>query len=288
MGSGTTVNEAIRAARREAGLSLRELAHRIAVSPATLSAMENGKTGVTVDRLHALATAMGTDASRLLGAGGGSAPSARTAPARLTSVAAESSETGWRCFPALPIDPVLSAAIAAFVETGYHGATMRSLAARAGMSVPGVYHHYRDKQDLLVRILDMTMDEVRWRVRAARDEGHTSIERVALMVEALALYHTHRRELAFIGASEMRSLEAANRVRITQSRNEVQYMLADEIASAVAGGQLRTAHPRVAARAITTMCTSLPQWFRAEGSSSPEEIAAEYAEFALDLLRRQE
>ncbi len=286
MGSGTTVNEAIRAARREAGLSLRELAHRIAVSPATLSAMENGKTGVTVDRLHALATAMGTDASSLLGGGGGRASSARTAPVGPTL--AESSETGWRCFPALPIDPVLSAAITAFVETGYHGATMRSMAARAGMSVPGVYHHYRDKQDLLVRILDTTMDEVRWRVRAARDEGRTSIERVALMVEALALYHTHRRELAFIGASEMRSLEAANRVRITESRNEVQYMLADEIASAVAGGQLRTAHPRVAARAITTMCTSLPQWFRAEGSSSPEEIAAEYAEFALDLLRRQE
>lgn len=285
MESGNTVNEAIRAARREAGLSLRELAHRIAVSPATLSAMENGKTGVTVDRLRALATAMGTDASSLLG--GGSAPSVRTAPAGPTAGAAESSETGWRCFPALPIDPVLSAAIAAFVETGYHGATMRSLAARAGMSVPGVYHHYRDKQDLLVRILDTTMDEVRWRVRAARDEGRTPIERVALMVEALALYHTHRRELAFIGASEMRSLEAANRVRITQSRNEVQYMLADEIASAVAAGQLRTAHPRVAARAITTMCTSLPQWFRAEGSSSPEEIAAEYAEFALDLLRRQ-
>ncbi|MFD4183721.1 TetR/AcrR family transcriptional regulator, partial [Rhodococcus sp. NPDC058514] len=131
----------------------------------------------------------------------------------------------WRAFPALRIDPVLAAAIDSFVETGYHGATMRSLAGRAGMSVPGVYHHYRDKQELLVRALDLTMDELHWRVRAARDEGATAIARVALIVEALALFHTHRRELAFIGASEMRSLEPANRARISASRNQVQYLL---------------------------------------------------------------
>ncbi|WP_280506430.1 helix-turn-helix domain-containing protein, partial [Nocardia farcinica] len=48
-------HEAIRAARRAAGLSLRELARRIEVSPATLSAVENGRTGLSVARLARLA-----------------------------------------------------------------------------------------------------------------------------------------------------------------------------------------------------------------------------------------
>jgi hypothetical protein len=65
-------------------------------------------------------------------------------------------------------------------------------------------------------------------------------------------------------------------------------VLDDEIAAAVEAGQLATANPRNAGRAISTistMCTSLPQWFPVDGPSTPEQIATEYAEFALDLLR---
>lgn len=275
---GTPVHEAIRAARLAAGLSLRELARRIDVSPATLSAIENGKTGVSVERLQILAHALETTAAQLL--------DTRSVPPARNHELQPSATGSWREFLPMAVDPVLSAAIEGFVETGYHGATMRSIATKAHMSVPGMYHHYRDKQDLLVRILDLTMDELHWRVRAARDEGASSIERVALIVEALALYHTHRRELAFIGASEMRSLEPANRARIAKSRNELQHMLDHEIASAIAAGALSTRHPRDAGRAISTMCTSLPQWFRIDGPSTPEQVAREYADFALDLLRR--
>ncbi len=179
---------------------------------------------------------------------------------------------------------MLAAAIDSFVETGYHGATMRSIAARAGMSVPGVYHHYRDKQDLLVRALDLTMDELHRRVRAARLDGPNGRERVTRVVEALALFHTHHRELAFIGASEMRSLNPADRDRITASRNGIQYLLDADIDTALAEANRSTAHARDAGRAIATMCTALPQWFRLDGPSSPEQIATTYADFALGLL----
>ena len=275
----TSVNETVRATRIEAGLSVREVARRIGVSAATISAIENGRTGISVDRLRALAEALGTDVNQLLDPR--TTPPQRPTPDRTGSAAGD-----WRVFPELNIDTVLAAAVACFVETGYHGATMRGLAERAGISVPGVYHHYRDKQDLLVRLFDITMDELHWRVAAARDEGETSVARIALIVEALALYHTHRRDLAFIGASEMRSLVGANRTRITESRNAIQYLLDEQIDTAVAEGQLQTRHAHNAGRAIATMCTSLCQWFRMDGPSSPEDIAAEYANFALDLLQQ--
>ncbi|TQF68790.1 TetR family transcriptional regulator [Rhodococcus spelaei] len=289
MSDPSRVAQSVRQARLSAGLTLREVARRLSISPGTLSAIENGKTGISVERLDALAIALGTTASHLLGSGAARPRRVRTyrdeTPGSTTATAHSAGH--WREFPTLPIDPVLAAAIDAFVDTGYHGATMRSIAQRAGISVPGVYHHYRDKQDLLVRALDLTMDELHWRVRAARDEGATAVERVGLIVTALALFHTHRRALAFIGASEMRSLQPANRSRIAHSRNRIQYLLDAEIDAGVAGGHLTTAHPRDAGRAIATMCTSLPQWFRIGGPSTPEQIADEYADFALDLLGRQ-
>ncbi len=275
----------VRQARIAAGLSLRAAAQRIGVSPATLSAVENGKTGISVPRLRVLATVLGTTVSWLVG----EQESAMTGAARPDSPPADTATPGtespdWRKFPPMDIDPVLAAAITSFVETGYHGATMRSIARRAGMSVPGVYHHYHDKQELLVRALDLTMDELHWRVRAARRDAETGRARVAHVVEALALFHTHRRELAFIGASEMRSLTPANRLRIANSRNELQYILDADIDTALAEENRSADRARVAGRAITTMCTSLPQWFRLDGPATPEQIAAEYAEFALGLL----
>ena len=199
----------LRQARTAAGLSLRETAARLGVSPATLSAVENGKTGISIPRLRTAAAELGTTVSWLVGEQPADQPPRTTAHTRTPPPAGPA--RNWREFPPLALDPALSAAIDTFVETGYHGATVRSIAERAGMSVPGVYHHYRDKQELLVRALDLTMDELHWRMPAAGAEGATAVLRLAHTVEALALFHTHRRKLAFIGASEMRSLTPANR-----------------------------------------------------------------------------
>lgn len=275
----------VRQARAAAGLSLRAAAQRVGVSPATLSAVENGKTGVSIPRLRTLAAELGTTMPWLIGAGQPIANASRRSRPPEIRVDLDGGEPrAWREFPPLEIDPVLAAAIGSFVETGYHGATMRSIAQRAGMSVPGVYHHYQDKQQLLVKVLDLTMDELHWRVRAARDEASTGRARVQQLVEALALFHTHRRELAFIGASEMRGLTPANRRRITASRNEIQYLLDEDIDAAIAEEDLAADHARVAGRAIATMCTALPQWFRLHGPVTPERIATEYAAFALRLI----
>lgn len=280
-GEPANLGARLRQARLAAGLTLRETARRIDVSPATLSAVETGKTGVSVPRLRLLATELGTTTQWLIGE-----QPARTPPPRQRGAVDPVGEAArvWREFPPLDIDPVLAAAIDSFVETGYHGATMRSIAQRAGMSVPGVYHHYRDKQDLLVQALDLTMDELHWRVGAARREAGTGRDRVTRVVEALALFHTHRHALAFIGASEMRSLNPGNRQRITASRNELQHLLDEDIDTALIEAKSSTGHARAAGRAIATMCTALPQWFRLDGPATPEQIATDYADFALGLL----
>jgi AcrR family transcriptional regulator/DNA-binding XRE family transcriptional regulator len=271
---------AIRAARQEAGLSVRALAARMQLSPATISAVENGRTGVTVARLSEFAEVLNVPATRFL------APMRRSVgPVRVSHHRkSECAQIDWRTFPALSIDPILVGAIDSFVETGYHGTTMRGLASRTGISVAGIYHYYKDKQHLLVRILDLTMDDLHWRVAAARDDAANDIDAIALIVEALALFHTHRRKLAFIGASEMRSLTGPGQRRITLSRNRLQHILDDTIDRAMAEGHIHPADVRAAGRAIATMCTSLPQWFHTGGRSSPEEIARLYARFALSIL----
>lgn len=264
------LGERLRAARREAGLTLREVATSLGVSTGTWSAVENGQTRLTPERLRAAATVLSADSEQLL------------RPANPRAIRAPST---WRDFPALDLPAPLAGALSAFVELGYAGATVRDIAARAGLSVPGVYHHWPSKQHLLVALLDLTMDDLLRRSRAARAEGDGPVERFEFLVECLALYHAHRSQLGFIGASEMRSVEEPARARIAAARTEQQRMVDDEVLEGCRRGLFATGLPREAARAVVTLCTGLPQWWSPSGPSTAAQVAEHYVGFALDLVR---
>lgn len=276
-----TIGARVRAGRTAMGLTLRELAIRLHVSPATMSALENGKTGIGLTRLQQIAGVLGLSVSDLLRERqeppGGAVPAARRG-ARSTV------DGDWRAYGPLQLDPVLAAALAAIRDKGYHGCTVREIAERADLSVPGIYHHYRSKQDMLVALLDLTMEDLLRRSLAARDAGATAAERFALIIESVALYHSNRPELAFLGASEMRSLLPHSRTRIAALRRDQQQMVDDEVNAAIADGTFTTARHHDASRAVVTMCTALPQWFDPNGPASPQDIATLYVGFALDLM----
>ncbi|MET1058656.1 MAG: TetR family transcriptional regulator [Nocardioides sp.] len=279
----------LRELRSSRGLTLRDLAALLEVSPATLSAIETGKTGISSERIARLAEALDVPVQRVF-ATSDRVDEAVERPPRSSVLAADlgdkpTGEGDWRSFPPLRLDPALDGALSSFVEFGYHGASMRTIAERAHLSVPGLYHYYASKQEMLVALLDLTMEDLRVRTRAARDEGGNAVERFALIVECLALYHTHRRELAFVGASEMRSLERGSRDRVAAVRREEQRVVDSEVEAAVAAGDFRTPQPHEAARAVVTMCTALAQWFRDTGPASSEQVAAQYVDFALDLVQ---
>ena len=115
----------------------------------------------------------------------------------------------WRVFLLL-VGPVLGAALDVFVEMGYHGASVRDIARRRPLRARHL-PPLRTKQEMLTTILDLRMEDLLWRSRAAQDEGGGDpVRRFELLIECLVLYHTYRRDLAFMGASEMRNLDPGN------------------------------------------------------------------------------
>lgn len=50
-------------------------------------------------------------------------------------------------------EQILTEAVAMFGETGYHGASLRDLAQRCGISLAGLLHHVGDKPSLLLAVL---------------------------------------------------------------------------------------------------------------------------------------
>lgn len=199
---------------------------------------------------------------------------------------AEVQHSSWRTYGATPIDAVLSAAVDAFNEVGYHGATVRDIARRCGLSVAGIYHHYAGKQEMLYAALSYTMDELEWRSDAAAAEGGDDpVERFKLQIETLALSHMHWLAQAAIGSSEMRSLTPGNRTIIIRRRALLQRRIEKDVHKAVAAGSFRVKYPREAVRGIAAMCISTGQWYKSDGELTPEQIAKRCVDTSLDMMR---
>lgn len=186
-------------------------------------------------------------------------------------------ESGWRAFAVDPLPQLLRGALAHFVAQGYNGTTIRQLAASADLSVPGLYHHYASKQELLVGIVDAAMADLWWRSESAlREAGDDLLRRLDMLIECLVLFHANRRELAFIAVSEMRGLEPEAYARYIANRDRQQKLMDDVVEEGVVSGVFTTPFPHEVSRAVVTMCTGVAQWFRHTGALTPEELAERY------------
>lgn len=196
------------------------------------------------------------------------------------------SEPGsWRVYGPPDLTAPLAAALSIFVEQGYHGTSVREIAGRAGLSVPGLYHHYPSKQAILIGLMSAAMDELIARSRQAESESGTSArERFDAVVESLLLFHMYRRDQAFLGSTEIRSLEPSNRVDYVSRRDEQQRMLDAIVAAGVESGDFELEHAQDASRAVTTMCVGVAGWYRPDGVLEPAELAEIYLAIARRIV----
>lgn len=275
---------ALRTARQQAGFTLADLAEMVGVSAATLSRVETGRGRPSAELLVRCAAALGLDATALDAAAEVLDADGRPRETTTPGLFVPGEPQGWRRYGPLELEPGLHAAVSCFTEFGYHGTSVRDLARVARMSVPALYNRFPSKQSVLYELMLLIMEDLLARCRAAQAEGATAADRFTLLVECIALFHTYRRELAFLGASEMRSLEPQNRRIVAGMRTACQRMVDAEAVQLARQGRLGTDHPEDAARAVVTMLVGIANWYRSDGALTPEEIAQRYVGYARSLV----
>ncbi len=88
-------------------------------------------------------------------------------------------------------DAIVQAAISLFGEVGFHGASLRDIAARAGISHPGLLHHFPTKADLLAAVLVHRDDVDGAAASADREQGRDWLDTGLRIIER----NTHRRAI---------------------------------------------------------------------------------------------
>ena len=183
---------------------------------------------------------------------------------------------------------ILLSALTCFVEKGYHGTTIRAIAARAEMSVPGLYHHFASKSIILERLVDGVMDDLyQDTIEALTAAGSDELTRLDAVVCAHVRFHCERPEESFIGNSELRSLSPSARARISGKRHRQQALFDDVITDGVSAGICELDWPIESSRALASMCTMVATWFRRDGELSVDSVVEHYSDARPQPRERQ-
>lgn len=191
----------------------------------------------------------------------------------------------WRDYGAEELPVPLAAALAAFAEHGYHGTSVREIAARANLSVPGLYHHYPSKQSLLQGLLERTMTDLLSRSeQAIAEAGDQPVDQFDAVVESLLRFHMYRREQAFVGSTEIRSLDDSYKQTYIGHRDRQQHMVDEIVFAGVEAGDFATRYPKDASRAVATMCVGVSTWFKLDGELGADELIARNLQIARETV----
>ena len=95
----------------------------------------------------------------------------------------------------LRINSIVSAAVEEFLEKGYDRASMDAIAFRAGMSKGGLYHHFRNKDELLSFVSKAFTLPVYEMIQKLEENSNKPVGLARFIEEYISYWDMHRKEL---------------------------------------------------------------------------------------------
>lgn len=106
------------------------------------------------------------------------------------------------------VEALLMAAVEEFLAKGYDGASMDAIAKRAGVSKGGLYHHFPNKEVLLMEANQKLSEPVMGMVEKAMSNKSPSEGLKEYIKDYIKYWTKHPRELSFFFLSMSKSLES--------------------------------------------------------------------------------
>ncbi len=108
-------------------------------------------------------------------------------------------------------DQILAAAVQLFHEHGYHATGMDDIGAATGITGPGIYRHFRNKEEILETLVRVRGEEVLARVEELIAEDRPSRDTLDLLARGFAEEIAVNPSVVVVSVYERRTLSDATR-----------------------------------------------------------------------------
>jgi AcrR family transcriptional regulator len=183
-------------------------------------------------------------------------------------------------------DLIRAAALRHFAQHGYDAASMRQIAADAGITIATLYFHCSTKEQLLFDVLESQMRELSQgldrALAAANDDDWAA--RLAAAIRFHIQYVTRDEEGASISTAELRGLTGDLRARHLATRDAYERKFRDVLKAGIGAGVFAPVDVPVITAGILGIGLSVGRWYRPGARLTPDDIADEYIRFILKGL----
>lgn len=172
----------------------------------------------------------------------------------------------------LKIEALYETAARAFTNKGFHGTSLDTIAAELGVSKAALYRYVPNKQALIHRLHQVSLDAAEAALATAEAAAADGLERVRL-----AVYHYLRAltasSIACLVLMEEGAMTGDLAIDILDRRRAFERRLRDLVNAGIADGSIVPCDAKLAVLTILGAVNWVSRWYRRDGSLSGHDIA---------------
>jgi AcrR family transcriptional regulator len=184
---------------------------------------------------------------------------------------------------------ILEAGLVLFAQRGYHGTSIREIAAAASLQSASLYGHFSSKESILAELVLVGHDAHHRALTLALMEcGSDPIEQFRALVEAHVGAHADFPVLAIVANHELMHLSSEAAAPAEALRDQSLTLFTTVVGRGMAAGLFDIPQPDVIMTAIATMGSSVALWYPTRRHDiSRELLCASYADLAVRMVERR-
>ena len=168
---------------------------------------------------------------------------------------------------------ILAAARDVFFEGGYQKASMREIAAKAGLTQAALYYHFDNKEDLLVTLLEAFSEELLQAIMAELAGGGDAKARLeAIVRRQIGFIRVRRKDLKIL--VEDKQHVSSEKLGVIRTKEQMIYRLYRSCLEDLArNGLVRNVDTTTATFTILGAINWIMHWYREDGRRDLDRIA---------------
>ena len=165
---------------------------------------------------------------------------------------------------------------------------MNEIAAAVGLSKPTLYHYFRSKEELLVRIYSEVLDQSVEEAKRVVASAPTPLAGIRDLIAQRVVYTCEHQQILKVCFEEEHELPAALADELLARRKHFEdlFTAAVEAHRAAHPDTLTDVTPRVYVNACLGAINWCYKWYRPSGPSSPEDLGRQLAATLTASLER--
>jgi AcrR family transcriptional regulator len=172
-----------------------------------------------------------------------------------------------------------------FAQKGYEKTSIRDIAAHLGMTNAGLYYYFKNKQQMLVEIMNYGIEQALGRMRQELPRMKNAEEKIAWIVRAQIDFYAQNKSQTKASIHERGALEAKYAKMMDKKQKEYVEFVKQVIEQIIQENPDITISVEVATFTLLGMLNWLVHWYDPGGRVSPGELSDDITHIFLNGLK---